>query len=167
MQRKISWDPAKAESNWQKHRVRFEEAETVFHDKLLASMDDVEHSDEEDRFLAIGESRWSPRLLVVVYAIRNDETWLIMARQSTPAERRRYMRGDQIRDKYDDDEPINLEDFPEVDFTNAVRGRHYIPMTITRVSIEDDVARHFNTDEAVNKALRMLIEEGRVPKRDE
>jgi hypothetical protein len=66
-----------------------------------------------------------------------------------------------------DDEPINLEDFPEVDFTNAVRGRHCIPMTITRVSIEDDVARHFDTDEKVNAALRMLIEEGRVPKRDE
>lgn len=138
----------------------------MFHDKLLVAIYDLEHSDEEDRFLAIGESRWHPCLLVVVYTIRDDEIRLIMARRATPAERRRYMRGDQIRDEREE-EPINLEDFPEVNFTNGIRGLHYIPMTITRVSIEDDVARHFDTDEKVNAALRMLIEEGRVPKRHE
>lgn len=71
------------------------------------------------------------------------------------------MRGDRIYDKGDDD--INLEDIPETDFTNAIRGLHYIPMTVTRVSIADDVAEVCRTDDDVNDALRLLINEGRTP----
>lgn len=78
------------------------------------------------------------------------------------------MRGDRIRDLDDEDKGINLEDIPEVDFSKGIRGRHYIPMSITRVSIADDVARYYNDDESVNAALRELIAEGRAPKpRDE
>ncbi|HEX8255233.1 MAG TPA: hypothetical protein VF846_18980 [Thermoanaerobaculia bacterium] len=72
------------------------------------------------------------------------------------------MRGDQIRDAAP--EKLNLEDFPEVDFSNAVRGRHYIaPRGVLRVSIDEDVARYYRTDDAVNDALRTLIAEGRAP----
>jgi hypothetical protein len=72
------------------------------------------------------------------------------------------MRGDRIRDK--ELEQLNLEDFPEVDFTNAVRGRHvFLKRGILRVTIAADVARHYTTDEAVNDALRILIGEGRAP----
>lgn len=62
----VRWDPAKAESNWQKHGVRFVEAETVFNDDHLAWLEDLDHSETEDRLLAIGESS-SRRLLVVAY----------------------------------------------------------------------------------------------------
>jgi len=79
------------------------------------------------------------------------------------------MRGDRIRDRgRDEEEPINLEDFPEVDFTNAVRGRHYIPKWgVAVVQIAPDVAEYFDDDESVNAALRTLIAEGRAPKRAE
>ena len=158
---KLRWDPAKAESNLLKHRVRFVEAETIFADDHIASIEDGEHSHDENRFLAIGESI-SRRLLVVCYTIRGDEAWLISARHAAPSERRRYMRGDRIRDK--ELEQLDLEDFPEVDFTNAVRGRHvFLKRGILRVTIDPDVARHYTTDEAVNEALRMLIAEGRAP----
>jgi hypothetical protein len=33
------------------------------------------------------------------------------------------------------------------------------------VSIDEDVARYYRDDEAVNAALRMLIAEGRAPER--
>ena len=152
---RASWDPAKAEANRQKHGITFYEAETIFHDPLIASLDDLEHSLTEDRYLAIGES-WRGQLVVVVYTIRNDEPWLIMARRPTPAERRRYMRGDEIRDR--GVEELDLEDFPEVDFTNAVRGRHYIkPRGVRRVSVNEEVARCYRDDDALNDALRMLI----------
>lgn len=154
----IRWNDAKAESNRRKHGITFYEAETIFNDPLLAIIDDDEHSVAEDRMLAIGESRRG-ELVVVAYTVRNDETWLIMARRPTPAERRRYMRGDEIRDR--GAEKLNLEDFPEVDFTNAVRGRHHIKLRPgLRVSIDEEVARHFRDDDAVNDALRTLIAEG-------
>lgn len=69
------------------------------------------------------------------------------------------MRGDEIRDR--GVEKLNLEDFPEVDFTNAVRGKS--PITLRpgrRVSINEEVARHYPDEDALNDALRMLIAEG-------
>jgi uncharacterized DUF497 family protein len=156
---RIRWDPAKAAENWRKHRVTFYEAETVFHDPLVRSLDDAVHSDTEDRFSAIGVSR-AGRLLVVIYTIREDEAWLVTARRALSMERRCYMEGD---DWIRDEPPIDTSDIPETDFTNAVRGLHYIPMTVTRVSIADDVAEVFRTDNDVNDALRLLINEGRLP----
>ena len=112
--------------------------------------------------LAIGQSMRG-ELVVAVYAIGENQIRLIMARRPTPAETKRYMRGDRIRDK--EAEKLDLEDFPEVDFTNAVRGRHYMPPRgVLRVSIDAEVARHYTNDDEVNDALRMLIAEGRVPK---
>ncbi len=73
------------------------------------------------------------------------------------------MRGDSIRDKGKEPE-IDLSDIPEIDFTNGVRGRAYRgPREIRFVSIDEDVARYFSTSDAVNKALRELIKEGRAP----
>ncbi len=167
MVEKVRWNPAKAESNWQKHGVRFVEAETIFNDPHVAWLEDEDHSEYEDRYLAIGESV-SRRLLVVAYTIRDDEAWLISARNATSTERRRYMRGDRIRD--DLQRPIDLSDIPETDFTNAVRGRSNVVLRrgVLRVSIDPDVARHYTSDEAVNEALRTLIAEGRAPaRRDE
>jgi uncharacterized DUF497 family protein len=159
---KIRWNAAKAELNWQKHGVSFYAAEAIFDDEHVAWLEDIEHSHDEERFLAIGETGGG-QLLVVSYTIRDDEAWLISARRATPAERRRYMRGDQIRD--DKQQPIDLSDIPETDFTNAVRGRSNVVLRqgILRVSIDADVARHYTTDEAVNDALRLLIREGRAP----
>ena len=158
MVKRASWDPGKAESNRWKHGITFFEAETIFHDPLITTIDDIEHSVTEDRWLSIGES-WRGELLVVAYTIRDDRPWLIMARRPTPAERRRYMRGDQIRDK--GVEELNLEDFPEVDFTNAVRGQHFIkPRGGRRVSVNEEVARYYPDDDALNDALRALIAEG-------
>jgi hypothetical protein len=69
----------------------------------------------------------------------------------------------RIHDRHE--APIDTSDIPEMDFTNAVRGRHWIPMGIVRVSIDEDVAKYYASDETVNDALRMLIAEGRAPKR--
>ena len=66
-----------------------------------------------------------------------------------------------FRDGHED--PIDTSDIPETDFTNAVRGLHWIPMGIVRVSIDEDVAKFYRDDESVNAALRMLIAEGRAP----
>ena len=70
------------------------------------------------------------------------------------------------KDYVREEPPIDYSDSPQLTdefWRTAVRGRHYIPMTVTRVSIADDVAEVFRTDNDVNDALRVLINEGRLP----
>lgn len=156
--READWDDEKNETNYRKHGVRFEYAEKVLHDPLFASIDDVAHSHSEERFIGIGQI--GRDIIVIGYTITDGKPRIYTARNATQAERRRYMRGDMIHDSavdIDDDIPA------EVDFTNAVVGRHYIPKWIVRVSIDADVAKHYANSESVNDALRMLIAEGRAP----
>jgi uncharacterized DUF497 family protein len=50
----FEWDTGKAETNLNKHKVSFAEAETVFGDLLAKIFDDEEHSFEEKREIIIG-----------------------------------------------------------------------------------------------------------------
>jgi uncharacterized DUF497 family protein len=85
----FEWDESKALMNEQKHGVSFDEAVTVFEDPLSLTIVDEAHSEEEDRFIDIGESS-SGRLLVVVYTERDETIRIINCRQATSAERRTY-----------------------------------------------------------------------------
>jgi len=40
MDQRYQWDDDKADSNLQKHKISFEEAETVFDDEFLITIDD-------------------------------------------------------------------------------------------------------------------------------
>lgn len=165
MFRKSYWDATKADANYRKHGIRFEEAELVFHDIHVLVSDDSLHSFHEDRWSAIGVS-FLDRVLFVSYTIRDDHPWLISARRASRAEKRNYMRGDRIHDRADEsDEGINFDDIPEMtDFSRAVRGLHYSPgMSMYRVSIADDLVPDFPDEEPVNAALRQLVKEGRTP----
>ena len=51
---KFEWDESKNQVNIKKHRVSFEDAETVFQDIFAVYLDDIEHSFEEERFIIIG-----------------------------------------------------------------------------------------------------------------
>ena len=85
----FTWDPEKAASNLKDHGVSFEEATTVFGDLLAMNMLDPDHSEGEQRFLALGMSSRS-RLVVVSYAERTPRTRIISARLVTSRERRQY-----------------------------------------------------------------------------
>jgi uncharacterized protein len=87
----FEWNPEKAELNFRKHRVSFEEAISVFLDPLSLTIPDSLHSDEENRFVITGFSD-SQRQLVVVHADRGDKIRIISAREATPAEKRKYER---------------------------------------------------------------------------
>jgi hypothetical protein len=94
----ILWDPVKARLNMAKHGVDFEEAATVFRDPLLLIRLDEEHSQEEERWLALGKS--FQQLLLVVVHTENDRTIrLISARKAEPRERRRYEQQSQFDGK--------------------------------------------------------------------
>jgi uncharacterized DUF497 family protein len=78
----FEWDERKAEKDLKKHVVSFEETSTVFADPLALTISDPLHSEEEDRFITLGESHRA-RLLVVVSTERGDKTRIISARVAT------------------------------------------------------------------------------------
>jgi uncharacterized protein len=63
---KCEWDENKAARNLSKHEVSFSEAKTVFDDPLYVDFFDLDHSDDEERYLIVGESIRG-RLLIVSY----------------------------------------------------------------------------------------------------
>lgn len=86
---KFDWDKNKAASNLSKHGVSFDEATTIFNDPLYADFYDPDHSDDEERYLIIGESSQG-RLLITSYTERGKSIRLISARLVTRAEREAY-----------------------------------------------------------------------------
>lgn len=52
----FEWDSNKAETNARKHGVTFEETKTVFFDDRALVIPDPDHSENEDRFIIMGES---------------------------------------------------------------------------------------------------------------
>ena len=88
---KILWDENKNAENIRKHRVSFEEAETVFYDPNAKLIHDPDHSDKEDRFIILGLSKML-RMLVVCHCYReNDEIIrIITARRATKKETKYY-----------------------------------------------------------------------------
>jgi hypothetical protein len=89
---RVVWDESKSRTNRRKHGVAFEQASALFRqrDDYLEIFDDA-HSDEEDRFIAIG--RVAEGVILVVYTERDDETVrLISARWATKREAQLYRR---------------------------------------------------------------------------
>ena len=85
----FEWDPNKAKENLEIHGVSFDEASTAFRDTLSLAIYDPLHSEEEDRFVLIGNSH-KDRLLVVVHTERGDNIRLISARKASKKERKQY-----------------------------------------------------------------------------
>jgi uncharacterized protein len=85
----FEWDTTKAAANRQKHGVTFDEAISVFSDRLAMLQPDPDHSEDERRYLVLGMSE-RRRLLVVSFAERPPRTRLISARRATPRERSKY-----------------------------------------------------------------------------
>ena len=97
----FDWDDTKAAANLRKHGIDFFEAMTLFSDPLTITDFDDAHSDDEDRFVSVGQSR-TGRLLLVVHTFaevaNKSETpynfvRIISAREPTTHERRKYEQG--------------------------------------------------------------------------
>ena len=87
----FEWNLAKARSNFKKHGVSFEGAQSVFYDEYARQFIDDEHSDEEERFVMLGKSNNS-RVLIVCHCERSEGNVLriISARKATSKERKHY-----------------------------------------------------------------------------
>lgn len=87
----FDWDPQKATTNLNDHKVSFEEAASVFGDRLRLHPD-PDHSAGEKRWLTFGFSS-AGRLLVVSHTERNTTIHLISARLVSRRERKIYEEG--------------------------------------------------------------------------
>jgi len=89
---RFEWDPKKAWSNLQKHKVSFEEASTALSDPMAGTGADPDHSFTEDRYVTFGVSR-KGRLLVVVHTDKGETIRIISARVASKGERKIYEKG--------------------------------------------------------------------------
>lgn len=87
----FEWDERKSAANVRKHGVRFEEAKSVFVDERAKSIDDPDHSDDEDRFVLLGLSG-ALRLLLVCHCYRENGNLIriISARKASAQESKSY-----------------------------------------------------------------------------
>lgn len=86
---KVSWDEAKNFANKKKHGVSFEEAQRLFESGDYLEIFDAEHSEFEERFIAIGPI--SRGLVIVVWTERDEGVIrIISARFATKREQRFY-----------------------------------------------------------------------------
>ena len=83
----VEWDDNKAELNWKKHKIYFEDAAYIFLDENKFEDYDFEHSDYEDRWKVIGKVR---DVLVVIYTERMEKYRLISARLANKREEEEY-----------------------------------------------------------------------------
>jgi hypothetical protein len=97
MKQIYDWDKRKAQFNLAKHKVSFEEGETIFDDPFLVTYPDELHSEKEDRLISIGMSK-NERILLVVHVEKLETSdfiviRIISCRKATPSERRLYEEG--------------------------------------------------------------------------
>ena len=85
----FEWDAEKAAANLKKHGVSFQEAATAFGDPFSATIADPDHSEDEDRYVLLGET-YQGRLVVVVHADRDETVRIVSARLASRRERKSY-----------------------------------------------------------------------------
>lgn len=90
----FDWDPTKEQSNRFRHGVSFRQAMSVFSDAHAVTVYDTNHSDQEDRWVTIGQTA-NGLLLVLVHThhrINSQKVLIriISARRATRRERRNY-----------------------------------------------------------------------------
>ena len=85
----FEWDEVKAKENLLKHKVPFDEGETIFNDPFLLTYPDVDRSETEERYVNIGVSA-KDRILVLIHTERRGKVRIISCRKATVRERSDY-----------------------------------------------------------------------------
>ena len=94
MQYNFEWDPSKAKTNLNKHKINFERAAEIFLDPFSLSIFDQLHSENEDRWITIGKDG-NNVTVVVVHTFEeidsnNAKIRIISARKATRKENLAY-----------------------------------------------------------------------------
>jgi uncharacterized DUF497 family protein len=85
----FEWDDGNINKNWLKHNVSPAECEQMFFNRPLIIQDDIEYSELENRFYALGRTD-SKRTLFIAFTDRNKLLRVISARDMSRKEREVY-----------------------------------------------------------------------------
>ena len=89
----FQWDRGNLEKSQQKHGVRLKETEEIFLDENVLFVEDVKHSQKEQRYIAIGQTAQKV-VLLVVFTFRGKRIRVISARHANKKERSEYEKTD-------------------------------------------------------------------------
>ena len=85
----FEWDDANRLKNWERHHVAWWECEEVFFHKPFFVISDKAHSQEEERYFALGRTK-AGRLLFLAFTLRGSRIRVISARDMSKRERKIY-----------------------------------------------------------------------------
>jgi uncharacterized DUF497 family protein len=88
----FEWDYRKEEINIMKHGISFSTAAMAFSDDVGILKYDKEHSDTEERYILIGQSRENQLLVVCHCYLKEKSVRIISARKATGYEAAEYRR---------------------------------------------------------------------------
>lgn len=89
---KFEWDENKNQLNIRKHGINFRDAAYVFSDPFALNIPDDEHSNNEERWLLLGQNL-NNKLLLVVHTFRcSNVIRIISARKATANEKETYLK---------------------------------------------------------------------------
>ena len=86
----FQWDKGNIEKNCLNHGVNPSECEQIFFNLPLVARDDIKHSQEENRYYALGKTD-TDRFLFIVFTIRKNHIRIISARDMNKKERQVYI----------------------------------------------------------------------------
>jgi uncharacterized protein len=85
----FEWDIANEQKNWIKHKVLAKEAEDVFYDNKKLLLEDIKHSENEQRFVLIGKTK-EKRMLFIIFTMREKRIRIISVRDTSRKEEMFY-----------------------------------------------------------------------------
>jgi hypothetical protein len=88
----FQWDRYNIQKNLEKHNVSSIESEQAFFNRPLIVVQDVQHSQDEERFYVLGKTDQSRRLFVA-FTIREKLIRVISSRDMNKKERKIYEKG--------------------------------------------------------------------------
>jgi uncharacterized DUF497 family protein len=134
-------------------KIAFEEAATVFGDPLSLTLPDPDHSNDESRFITVGNSI-DGKLLLVSHTDRDEKIRIISVREATKRERKFYGRR-KLNQKTETSSAQSMI-FKTKRRSTGEYVKGYRAGT-NLVLLAPDVSKAFPNEEAVNEALRLLM----------
>lgn len=85
----FEWDTGNTDKSFRKHGITPGESEEIFLDQHLLVLDDLKHSQEEPRYIALGRT-FEKKTLFLVFTLRANKIKIISARKANKKERGIY-----------------------------------------------------------------------------
>jgi uncharacterized DUF497 family protein len=85
----FNWDKYNIQKSWEKHKISPVESEQVFFNQPLIVVEDIKHSQKEERFYVLGRTD-KDRRLFIAFTIRKKQIRIISSRDMNKKEREIY-----------------------------------------------------------------------------